>query len=428
MSTPGSDGNVPGSSPLSPAMLAKIRSGHQSWPSHEKKSDDKSKSLWDVDDQHVTRGILEEGKLNALLRLLAAHRQLLRQKRSESRNRTWDDFIDETCVATSLTRNELLYKVKRWEVNAGELIFIYIRAIRLTSCFVRRDRVQTRDARGGVGAGGGHAGAVEARRRGVAVAGCAVDGGRGTRFNGRRIDSNGELISTFYVHAGNWTDDDVFCLQTRGGLQTATGDSNPRRYGACQETHVLHYLERILCAHLHALDEAALVKVAVETKLFPALVSFLDERGDSLESDDLRAGLLACSGVIATESYASHRRHIVGGVAVQKHPETSGDDGGESSFTNSRMGIQSEELAADTDARIVRIGNRLARPLFTNVDPVRRRGVRALLDECARLERISKITGSPTGIQSRENQSGDCTNNNPVSLRVILFFSVSGQL
>ena len=116
-----------------------------------------------------------------------------------------------------------------------------------------------------------------------------------------------------------------------------------------------------------------------------------DERGDSLEPDDLRAGLLACSGVIATESYASHRRHIVGGVAVQKHPETSGEFNGESSFTNSRMGIQSEELAADTDARIVRIGNRLARPLFSNVDPVRRRGVRALLDECARLERISKI-------------------------------------
>ena len=64
----------------------------------------------------------------------------------------------------------------------------------MTSCFVRRDRVQTRDARGGVGAGGGHACAVEARRRGVAVAGCAVDAGRGARFNGWRIDSNGELI------------------------------------------------------------------------------------------------------------------------------------------------------------------------------------------------------------------------------------------
>ena len=207
VSTSGSDGNVPGSNPLSPAMLAEgIRSGHQSWPSHEKKSDEKSnKSLWDVDDQHVTRGILEEGKLNALLRLLAAHRQLLRQKRSESRNRTWDDFIDETCVATSLTRNELLHKVKRWEVNAGEFIFIYILvwAIKMTSCFVHRDRVQTRDARGGVGAGGGHACAVEARRRGVAVAGCAVDGGRGTRFNGWRIDSRGELISIFYFHTGN---------------------------------------------------------------------------------------------------------------------------------------------------------------------------------------------------------------------------------
>ena len=130
VSTSGTDGNVPGSNPLSPAMLAEgIRSGRQSWPSREKKSDDQSKSLWDVDDQHVTRGILEEGKLNALLRLLAAHRQLLRQKRSESQNRTWDDFIDETCVATSLTRRELLHKVKRWEVNAGEFIFIYIRAI-----------------------------------------------------------------------------------------------------------------------------------------------------------------------------------------------------------------------------------------------------------------------------------------------------------
>ena len=137
VSTPGSNGNVPGSSPLSPAMLAKIRSGHQSWPSHEKSDDQSNKSLWDVDDQHVTRGILEEGKLNALLRLLAAHRQLLRQKRSESRNHTWDDFIDETCVATSLTRNELLHKVKKWEVNAGEFIFIYILvwAIKMTSCF-----------------------------------------------------------------------------------------------------------------------------------------------------------------------------------------------------------------------------------------------------------------------------------------------------
>ena len=255
-----------------------------------------------------------------------------------------------------------------------------------------------------------------------------MDGGRGARFNGWRIDSRGELISIFYFHTGNWTDD-VFCLQTHGDSPSSSapdrprGGSNPRRYGACQETHVLHYLERILCAHLHALDEAALVKVAIETKLFPALVSFLDERGDSLAPDDLRAGLSACSGVIATESYASHRRHIVGGV-VQKHPETSRDDAGagESSSMNSQIISQ---MTADTDARIVRIGNRLARPLFTNVDPVRRRGVRALLDECARLERILR-TGAPTGIQSRENQSGDCTNNNPVSL--FYFISVYGQL
>ena len=48
-------------------------------------------------------------------------------------------------------------------------LFTYGQLARITSCFVRRDRVQTRDARGGVGAGGGYACAVEARRRGVAM-------------------------------------------------------------------------------------------------------------------------------------------------------------------------------------------------------------------------------------------------------------------
>ena len=76
----------------------------------------------------------------------------------------------------------------------GKFILTLVWAIGLTSCFVHS---------GGVGAGGGHACAVEARRRGVAVAGCAVDGGRGTRFNGWRIDSRGELISIFYFHTGN---------------------------------------------------------------------------------------------------------------------------------------------------------------------------------------------------------------------------------
>ena len=51
----------------------------------------------------------------------------------------------------------------------GKFILTLVWAIGLTSCFVHS---------GGVGAGGGHACAVEARRRGVAVAGCAVDGGR----------------------------------------------------------------------------------------------------------------------------------------------------------------------------------------------------------------------------------------------------------
>ena len=104
-----------------------------------------------------------------------------------------------------------------------------------------------------------------------------MDAGRGARFNGWRIDSNGELIFIllFMSTRAIGLTACFICLQTRGGLQTATGDSNPRRYGACQETHVLHYLERIFCTHLHALDEAALVKVAAETKLFPALVSFL---------------------------------------------------------------------------------------------------------------------------------------------------------
>ena len=92
-------------------------------------------------------------------------------------------------------------------------------------------------------------------------------------------------------------------------------ESNPRAsYGACQETHVLHYLERLFCTHVDALHESALANVVARCRLFQSLCAFLDERGDSIPPEDRRAGLYALSGIIATESFASHRRLIVGGV------------------------------------------------------------------------------------------------------------------
>ena len=78
-------------------------------------------------------------------------------------------------------------------------------------------------------------------------------------------------------------------------------ESNPRAsYGACQETHVLHYLERLFCTHVDALHESALANVVARCGLFQSLCAFLDERGASIPPEDRRAGLYALSGIIAT--------------------------------------------------------------------------------------------------------------------------------
>ena len=192
-------------------------------------------------------------------------------------------------------------------------------------------------------------------------------------------------------------------------------DSNPRAsYGACQETHVLHYLERLFCTHVDALHESALANVVARCGLFQSLCAFLDERGNSLRLEDRRAGLYALSGIIATESFASHRRLIVGGVVgnasigMGKSGESGGDaasresgavgDGsfvGRNGSTVGRNGSD-DEIAA-VDARIVRISARLVEPNWgfdTDVDPAERRGVVALLDEARRLRRNGEVGGS----------------------------------
>ena len=199
-------------------------------------------------------------------------------------------------------------------------------------------------------------------------------------------------------------------------------ESNPRAsYGACQETHVLHDLERLVCTHVDALHESALANVVARCRLFQSLCAFLDERGDSIPPEDRRAGLYALSGIIATESFASHRRLVVGGVVgdgavtvgnasigMGKSGESGGDaalresgavgDGsfvGRNGSTVGRNGSD-DEIAA-VDARIVRISARLVEPNWgfdTDVDPAERRGVVALLDEARRLRRNGEVGGS----------------------------------
>ena len=80
-------------------------------------------SLWDVDDGvWVARSILEEGKLNALIKSIAAHRQLIRRVRNRGGSLAWETHLTETCVAVGLSRGECVSRVKRWEADAGRVL------------------------------------------------------------------------------------------------------------------------------------------------------------------------------------------------------------------------------------------------------------------------------------------------------------------
>ena len=375
-------------------------------------------SLWDRDDSlFVARAIVEEGKLNALIRSLAAHRQMIRRVRSRGGSLAWQTHVAETCAAVGLTRRECGVLVRRWEADAGAVLSNALKS--------SVEAAQTADAAALLR----HCAAVLTWQDAMWMAdeeadeagdGVGVGGGGSTRARLVRGEGFGEAFAS--------GDED------NGKDGTAPEGSNPRRfYGACQETHVLHYLERLFCTHVDALDESALANVAARCRLFPSLVAFLDERGASLRLEDRRAGLYALSGIIAGESFASHRRLIVGGAGdggsvtvgdaspTRVSGESPGVSSGESgavadplvgsavgrngSFVGrngSSRAATDDEIAA-VDARIVRISARLVEPNWggKDVDPAERRGVVALLDEARRLRRNAEVGGSiPRGAAS----------------------------
>ena len=186
-----------------------------------------------------------------------------------------------------------------------------------------------------------------------------MDGGRGGRgffFGGRRRRRRSRR------------------RRREGSFGRADGFEPARAYGACQETHVLHYLERLFCTHVDALDESALASVAAECGLFQSLCAFLDERGASLVAEDRRAGLYALSGIIATESFASHRRFIVGGAAGDgavtvgnaSPMSAGGSRGGRTLRANrkpSRIGspVQSSDETVQSSDETVRLADETAR-------------------------------------------------------------------
>lgn len=387
-------------------------------------------SLWDRDDcLFVARGVLEEGKLNAIIKSLAAHRQLIRRVRLRGGSLAWETHVAETCVAVGLTRHECVDRVKRWEADAGRLL------LRVLSTSV--EAAQTADTAALLR----HCAAVLTWQDAMWMADEAAEasspsgGGVGDLGGG----STRDLGSGFRVRGAG---------EGEGGVGEGDGkdrsgarkDSNPRAYGACQETHVLHYLERLFCTHVDALDESALASVAAECGLFQSLCAFMDERGASLGAEDRRAGLYALSGIIATESFASHRRLIVGGAAGDgavtvgnASPMSGGGESGDGDApgesaavadrfagsiiarngsiiarNGSSRSATDDEIAA-VDARIVRISARLVEPDWggKDVDPAERRGVVALLDEARRLRRNGEVGGSnPRGAASDRARAG----------------------
>mmetsp|Transcript_4348 Transcript_4348/g.17821 ORF Transcript_4348/g.17821 Transcript_4348/m.17821 type:complete len:352 (-) Transcript_4348:143-1198(-) len=80
-------------------------------------------SLWDRDDSlFVARAIVEEGRLNALVASLAAHRQMIRRVRSRGGSLAWRTHVAETCASLGLTRRECASRVARWEADAGAVL------------------------------------------------------------------------------------------------------------------------------------------------------------------------------------------------------------------------------------------------------------------------------------------------------------------
>ena len=378
-------------------------------------------SLWDRDDSlFVARAIVEEGKLNALIRSLAAHRQMIRRVRSRGGSLAWRTHVAETCAAVGLTRRECVVLVRRWEADAGAVLSNALKS--------SVEAAQTADAAALLR----HCAAVLTWQDAMWMADEADEAGVGVGAVGASRGSTVTTVTSGRSVRGYGEDEGEGDGKEFGG--PGARESNPRAsYGACQETHVLHYLERLFCTHVDALDESALANVAARCRLFPSLVAFLDERGASLRLDDRRAGLYALSGIIAGESFASHRRFIVGGagdggsvtVGDASPTRVSGESPGVSSgelgavadpLVGSAVGrngsfvgrngssraATDDEIAA-VDARIIRISARLVEPNWggKDVDPAERRGVVALLDEARRLRRNAEVGGSiPRGAAS----------------------------
>mmetsp|Transcript_21460 Transcript_21460/g.53252 ORF Transcript_21460/g.53252 Transcript_21460/m.53252 type:complete len:504 (-) Transcript_21460:511-2022(-) len=151
-----------------------------------------------------------------------------------------------------------------------------------------------------------------------------------------------------------------------GGGGIASGDAD--KY---QETQVLYYCHSVFAKHLGALNEDQVMGYVRDEGVFARLAAVLDKHGAALVPEALDHGLLALSGMCGTEFFSIHGAK--------------------------EMVLADDKYSTHASLKSIK-DNHLGR--YLAMDPAERKGVQALLDTIAQLERVAARPARPARPQS----------------------------
>ena len=132
-----------------------------------------------------------------------------------------------------------------------------------------------------------------------------------------------------------------------------------------QETQVLYYCQSLYARHLAALQEDQVMELARDEGVFARLAHVLHKHGAAIEAEALDAGLIALSGMCATEYFSIHKKEM---ILVDGAYDTKA----------SLRAIREERMGK-----------------YEGVDPAERKKVQALIDCVTTMERAERAAARP---------------------------------
>ena len=138
-----------------------------------------------------------------------------------------------------------------------------------------------------------------------------------------------------------------------------------------QETQVLYYCQSLYARHLAALHEDQVMELARDEGVFARLAHVLHKHGAAIEAEALDAGLIALSGMCATEYFSIHKKEMI--LAADSGGGGGGGVGGAYDTRASLKAIREERMGK-----------------YQGVDPSERKNVQALIDCVTTIERADR--------------------------------------